>query len=87
MNEFYRKIDELCVEKRITHRALSKKIGVNEVTLSRYLSGQRKIQLAPFMAMCKVFEIAPEELYMTYVYSSLERRVAKYREEHEKGAK
>lgn len=85
MNEFYRKIDELCVEKRITHRALSKKIGVNEVTLSRYLTGQRMMQLAPFMAMCKVFEIAPEDLYKTYVYSNLERRVAKYREEHERG--
>lgn len=84
MNAFYREIDELCVKKGITHRRLSEIIGVNEVTLSRYLRGERKMQLSPFMAMCKAFDVSAESLYKTYLYANLEKRVAKYREEHEK---
>lgn len=84
MNDFYRLIDELCIEKRITHRRLAELVGVNEVTLSRYLTGQRKLQLSPFMMMCKTFDVKAEDLYKTYVYACLEDRVAKYRKEHEK---
>lgn len=83
MNEFYRAIDELCVKNGITHRALAEKIGVNEVTLSRYLLGERKVQLSPFMAMCKVFDVDPRELYKTYLFARMENRVAKYRAEKE----
>jgi len=84
MNPFYRRIDELCVANGLTHRALAEAIGVNEVTLSRYLTGERKTQLAPFMAMCHTLHIEPDELYRTYLYANMERRVARYREEHEK---
>lgn len=84
MNEFYRKIDDLCVRRGITHRRLAEEIGVNEVTLSRYLTGERKCQLSPFMGMCKVLNIQPEELYKTYLYAQMEQRVAKYRSEHER---
>ncbi|MBR3321834.1 MAG: helix-turn-helix transcriptional regulator [Exiguobacterium sp.] len=83
MNEFYRKVDELCVKKGITHRALAEKIGVNEVTLSRYLLGQRTIQLMPFMGMCKALDVPVEELYKVYLYARLEQRVIRYRTEHE----
>lgn len=83
MNAFYRKIDELCVKKGITHRALSEKIGVNEVTLSRYLRGERKIQLSPFMLMCEVLDLDPKELFKTYTFARLESRVKTYREVHE----
>ena len=83
MNEFYRRIDELCVLKGMTHRALSEKIGVNEVTLSRYLRGERAIQLSPFMNMCKVLDVEPTDLFKTYTYARLEQRVKSYREVHE----
>lgn len=84
MNAFYREVDELCVKKGITHRRLSELIGVTEVTLSRYLRLERTMQLFPFMSMCKAFDVSVESLYKTYLYANLEKRVAKYREEHEK---
>lgn len=83
MNAFYRRIDELCVDKGITHRRLAELIGVNEATLCRYLLGERLVPLMPFMGMCKVLGIEPEELYRTYLYARMEKRVAKYRKEHE----
>ena len=83
MNAFYRKVDKLCVKKGITHRELAEQIGVTEVTLSRYLTGQRNTQLSPFMSMCRVLDISAEELFQSYLYASMERRVAKYRKEHE----
>ena len=85
MNEYYRKVDELCVKHGITHRALAEKIGISDVTLSRYLTGERSTQLCPFMAMCRVLEIEPTELYKTYLFARMEQRVQKYRDEHEKG--
>ena len=84
MNAFYNRVDELCIEKRITHRRLAEKIGVNEVTLSRYLTGERRFQLSPFMTMCKVLEVEPTDLFKTYTYAQMEIRVKRYREEHEK---
>ena len=84
MNAFYRKVDELCVKKGITHRRLAEIIGVNEVTLSRYLNGERKMQLGPFMLMCKAFDVSPESLFKTYTYARMEKRVEQYRKEHEK---
>lgn len=87
MNAFYHKIDELCVRHGKTHRQLAEDCGVNEVTLSRYLLGERTIQLMPFMAMCKALKIGPEDLYSTYLYARMEKRVAKYRAEHEGGVR
>lgn len=86
MNAFYHKIDELCIKNKITHRKLAEKIGVNEVTLSRYLTGERKLQLMPFMSMCKTLKIDPNALYKIYLFARMEERVAKYRTEKEKGA-
>lgn len=85
MNAFYREVDELCVKNGITHRRLSELCGVNEVTMSRHLRGERKIQLSPFMLMCKALDVSPEELFKTYTYARLEKRVADYRREHEGG--
>lgn len=82
-NAYYRVVDKLCAKKGITHRALAEEIGVNEVTLSRYLRGERSTTLQSFMAMCRVLEIDPQSLYKTYLYSRLEKRVADYRKEHE----
>ena len=84
MNAYYRKVDELCVKRGIMHRALAEKIGISDVTLSRYLTCERSTQLCPFMSICEVFEINPEELYKTYLYARMEQLVAKYRAEHEK---
>lgn len=84
LNEFYHEIDKLCIEKGITHRKLAEDIGVNEVTLSRYLNGERKITLSAFMGLCKAFDVPAEKMYKTYMYANMEMRVAKYREEHEK---
>ena len=81
--EFYHVIDKYCVNKGITHRELAEKIDVDEVTLSRYLTGQRKITLLAFMEICDVFGVKAEELYKTYLFSCMEQRVARYREEHE----
>ena len=83
MNAFYHKIDELCVRNGITHRRLAEECGVNEVTMSRYLMGERKIQLMPFMAICKTLNVSPEDLYSTYLYARMEKRVSRYRAEHE----
>lgn len=84
MNVFYRVVDTLCVKRGVTHRELAERIGVNEVTLSRYLNGERKVQLSPFMSMCKVLDISPESLFKTYTYARLEQRVIRYRKQHEK---
>lgn len=81
--EFYHVIDKYCVSKSITHRELAEIAGVNEVTLSRYLTGQRKISLSVFMSLCKAFDVRAEDLYKIYLFSNMEQRVAKYREEHE----
>jgi transcriptional regulator with XRE-family HTH domain len=83
INAFYHKIDELCVRHGITHRQLAEECGISEVTLCRYLLGERSIQLMPFMAMCRALKISPEDLYSTYLYARMEKRVAKYRAEHE----
>ena len=83
MNEFYHRIDELCVKNGITHRQLAEQIGVNEVTLSRYLTGERKVQLMPFMGMCKALKVEPSDLYKTYLFARMEDRVAKYRADKE----
>lgn len=84
MNPFYRVVDTLCAKKGISHRELAERIGVGEVTLSRYLNGERKVQLSPFMGMCKVLDISPEALFKTYTYSRLEQRVIRYREQTER---
>ena len=84
MNLFYRVVDTLCAKKGISHRVLAEKIGVNEVTLSRYLNGERKVQLSPFMSMCEVLNINPESLFKTYTYARLEQRVIRYREQTER---
>lgn len=80
MNAFYRVVDTLCAKKGISHRELAERIGVGEVTLSRYLNGERKVQLSPFMSMCEVLDINPESLFKTYTYARLEQRVIRYRE-------
>ena len=84
MNPFYRVVDTLCAKKGISHRELAERIGVGEVTLSRYLNGERKVQLSPFMGMCKVLDINPESLFKTYTYARLEQRVIRYREQTER---
>ena len=84
MNPFYRVVDTLCAKKGISHRELAERIGVGEVTLSRYLNGERKVQLSPFMSMCKVLDINPESLFKTYTYARLEQRVIRYREQTER---
>ena len=81
--EFYHAIDKLCVEKGITHRRLAEIIGIHEVSLSRYLTGQRKITLSAFMSLCKAFDVKAEDLYKTYLFSNMKQRVARYRAEHE----
>lgn len=81
--EFYHAIDKLCVNKGITHKELAEITGIHEVTLSMYLTGQRKISLSAFMALCKAFDVKAEDLYKTYLFSNIEQRVARYREEHE----
>lgn len=84
MNPFYRVVDTLCAKKGISHRELAERIGVGEVTLSRYLNGERKVQLSPFMGMCKVLDINPESLFKTYTYARLEQRVIRFREQTER---
>jgi len=84
MNPFYRVVDTLCAKKGISHRELAERIGVGEVTLSRYLNGERKVQLSPFMGMCEVLDINPESLFKTYTYARLEQRVIRYREQTER---
>ena len=86
MNPFYRVVDTLCAKKGISHRELAERIGVGEVTLSRYLNGERKVQLSPFMGMCKVLDINPESLFKTYTYARLEQRVIRYREQTERSS-
>ena len=81
--EFYHAIDVLCIDKHITHRELAEKVGVSEVTLSRYLTGERLISLSVFMGICKVFDIKAEDLYKTYMFSNMRQRVERYRKEHE----
>lgn len=84
MNPFYRVIDTLCAKKGISHRELAERIGIGKVTLSRYLNGERKVQLSPFMSMCEVLDINPESLFKIYVYARLEQRVIRYREQTER---
>ena len=81
--EFYHAIDKLCVNKGITHRELAEQIGISEVTLSRYLTGERKIALSAFMGICEAFSVKAEDLYKTYLFSDMKQRVARYRAEHE----
>lgn len=84
MNAFYRVVDTLCTKKGISHRELAERIGVGEVTLSRYLNGERKVQLSPFMSMCEVLDINPESLFKTYTYARLEQRVIRHRDQTER---
>ena len=83
MNAFYKVVDTLCAKKGMSHCELADAIGISNVTLSRYLTGQRAVQLSPFMSMCRVLEINPESLYKTYLFARMETRVANYRAEHE----
>lgn len=82
MNAFHRVVDTLCANKGLSQRKFADEIGISEVTLSRYLRGERKVQLMPFMRMCRILDINPESLYKTYLFACLEDRVARYREEH-----
>ena len=84
MNDFYRVVDALCAKKGISHCDLAEAIGVSEVTMSRYLTGERKVQLSPFMGMCRALDISPESLYRTYLYARMEQRVSRYRERTER---
>lgn len=70
--DFYHEIDKLCIKNKITHRKLAELVGVSEVTMSRYLTGERKLQLSVFMKMCKIFEITPDELYKIYMEQVVE---------------
>ena len=81
--EFYHAVDKLCIKNGLTHRELANIVGISEITLSRYLTGERKISLYVFMSMCKAFKITAEDLYEIYLFSNMEQRVAKYREKHE----
>lgn len=81
--DFYYTIDKLCIKHGITHRRLAEIVGIDEVTLSRYLTGERIMTLSAFMGICKAFNVTAEELYKSYVYSNMRQRVAKYRAEHE----
>ena len=78
MNAFYKRVHELCEQKNMTHGELAEEIGVTAVTFSRYMTLQRTVGLMPFMAMCKVFEVEPENLYKTYLFARMRKRVANY---------
>ena len=83
MNAYYNKIDEQCKKKHMTHKELAEEIGITEVTMSRYLKCDRATRLCAFMAICRILDIVPEELYKTYLYTRVEMRVRKYREDHQ----
>lgn len=83
-NAFYERVDNLCEEKCMTHRELAECIGVDPVSLSRYLTGERRMQLEPFMKMCETFDVPAEDLYQTYLYAEMMRRVIEYRAKQRK---
>lgn len=76
-SEFYHEIDILCIKKRMTHRQLSKKAGINETTFSRYLSGERNIPVSAFMRICEALEVKAEDLYKIYEYSKKDHKSLK----------
>jgi DNA-binding Xre family transcriptional regulator len=79
--EFYQAIDKLCAEKGITHKRLAEIAGIHEVTLSRYLTGQRKISLSAFIGICEAFGVKAEDLYKAYLFSNMEHETHKESEE------
>lgn len=50
----------------MTNRAAANKLGISEVSLSRYLNGQRKIPLGVIRSVCGLFVLTIEEVEILY---------------------
>lgn len=72
MNLYYKIVDYLCRQKGYKHRDLAKKIGITEVTMSRYLRMERKHDVFSFMNSCIELGADPLALYEIYLHEYLE---------------
>lgn len=60
--EFNEKVRELMKDADITQKELSKKSGVSEASLSRYLSGSLKPRMDIVINVAKALGVSPSEL-------------------------
>lgn len=75
MNEFKK-----LIRSKTTQNELADYCGVTETSMCRYLDLQRKVPLHVFMRMCKKLNIQSDELYNTYLFAWMSKRVSAYRE-------
>ena len=79
VNPFYNRVDSMIRNKGMNHKELAESIGVTPVTLHRYLALERRCSLSVFMGICEEIDISAEDLFRTYTYARLEKRVDDYR--------
>lgn len=79
VNPFYNRVDSIIRNKGMSHKELAEHIGVTPVTLHRYLVLERSCSLSAFMGICEVVDVSAEDLFRTYTYARLEKRVDDYR--------
>jgi transcriptional regulator with XRE-family HTH domain len=62
MDIFIKRLQELLDEKDMTQRELAEKIGVTEVTISRYINGERKPRIDIIGKIAEVFGVSIDYL-------------------------
>lgn len=65
MNEYATHLRSLVKVSRLTQREISEQIGIDESTLSLYLSGKRTPGLMNHMKICRYFNVDQNFFYMT----------------------
>lgn len=79
VNPFYNRVDSMIRNKGMSHKELAESIGVEAVTLHRHLALKRSCSLSAFMGICEVIGVSAEDLFRTYTYARLAKRVDDYR--------
>ncbi|MDN5277313.1 MAG: hypothetical protein PWR01_1278 [Clostridiales bacterium] len=62
MDIFIKRLQELLDEKDMTQRELAERIGVTEVTISRYINGERKPRIDIIGKIAEVFGVSIDYL-------------------------
>lgn len=56
-------IRQIMAEKQLSQAKFAEKIGVNQTTVSQWLMGRKKPGYDNIEAICKQFEITPDEFF------------------------
>lgn len=62
MDDFIKRLQQLLEKKDISQRELAKRVGVSEVTISRYMSGERNPRIEIVRKMADVLSVTTDYL-------------------------